>query len=344
MGHLLMKDNPRPEQINHLKILRTASDNLLLLINDILDFSKIEAGKIELEELDFNLKHLVSEIKLANSVGAQERGNQIKLMIDSDMPAIVKGDSLRIGQILTNLVSNAIKFTKDGLINIEVMLKKMKGNEATVYFAVSDTGVGISKDNFDKIFSKFTQESSSITRQFGGTGLGLSITVKLLKLMHSEIKLESKLGKGSKFSFVLNFMVNHNAIEETYDSPGNNFDLQQVKILLVEDTPFNVLYATQLIESWNATVDIAENGFIAVEKMKVNDYHLVLMDLQMPVMDGYTAAKSIREFNSHVPIIALTASATSNIKEKTFAAGMNDYVTKPFNPDDFYQRIRKYTH
>ena len=265
-------------------------------------------------------------------------------MIDSDMPAIVKGDSLRIGQILTNLVSNAIKFTKDGLINIEVMLKKMKGNEATVYFAVSDTGVGISKDNFDKIFSKFTQESSSITRQFGGTGLGLSITVKLLKLMHSEIKLESKLGKGSKFSFVLNFMVNHNAIEETYDSPGNNFDLQQVKILLVEDTPFNVLYATQLIESWNATVDIAENGFIAVEKMKVNDFHLVLMDLQMPVMDGYTAAKSIREFNSHVPIIALTASATSNIKEKTFAAGMNDYVTKPFNPDDFYQRIRKYTH
>jgi signal transduction histidine kinase len=343
MGHLLIKDNPRPEQVQNLKVLRTASDNLLVLINDILDFSKIEAGKIELEEIDFNIKNLVADIKLANSVKAQERSNDIKLMLDSDLPDVIKGDTVRLGQILTNLVSNAIKFTRNGVIKIEVNLDKNYANdEVGIHFSVSDTGVGIAPENLDKIFHSFTQASSTITRQYGGTGLGLAITRKLLKLMNSEIQVTSEEGKGSTFFFIVRLKKGVEEIPEKSTYTLNDFDLCGCKILLVEDTAFNVLYATQLLQRWNAIVDVAENGLLAVEKVQVNDYDIVLMDLQMPVMDGFTATRQIRTFNTNVPIVALTASATTNVTDKCKENGMNDYITKPFNPDDFYQRIKKY--
>jgi signal transduction histidine kinase len=344
MGHLLIKDNPRPEQLQNLKVLRTASDNLLVLINDILDFSKIEAGKIELEEIDFNIKNLVSDIKLANSVKAQERSNDIKLMLDSDLPDVIKGDTVRLGQILTNLVSNAIKFTKNGVIKIEINLDKNYANdEVGIYFSVTDTGVGIAPENLDKIFHSFTQASSTITRQYGGTGLGLAITRKLLKLMDSEIQVKSEEGKGSTFFFVVRLKKGVEVIAEKSTYTISDFNLGGCKILLVEDTTFNVLYATQLLHRWNAKVDVAENGLLAVEKVQANEYDIVLMDLQMPVMDGFTATRQIRTFNNTVPIIALTASATTNVTERCKESGMNDYITKPFNPDDFYQRIKKHT-
>jgi CheY-like chemotaxis protein len=343
MGHLLIKDNPRQEQVQNLKVLRTASDNLLVLINDILDFSKIEAGKIELEEIDFNIKNLVADIKLANSVKAQERSNDIKLMLDSDLPDVVKGDTVRLGQILTNLVSNAIKFTRNGVIKIEVNLdKRYENDEVGICFSVSDTGVGIAMENLDKIFNSFTQASSTITRQYGGTGLGLAISKKLLNLMNSEIMVESEEGKGSKFHFVIRLKKGVEEIAEKSAFAINDFDLGACKILLVEDTAFNVLYATQLLQRWNAKVDVAENGLLAVEKVKANEYDVVLMDLQMPVMDGFTATRQIRTFNTNVPIIALTASATTNVTDRCKENGMNDYITKPFNPDDFYQRIKKH--
>ncbi|MFM2358828.1 MAG: hypothetical protein RLY16_821 [Bacteroidota bacterium] len=342
MGHLLMNDNPRPDQLNNLKILRTASENLLVLINDILDFSKIEAGKIDLESADFNIKQLIADVKLANSVRAQERGNKIKFMLDDELPSIVKGDSVRLGQILTNLVSNAIKFTRNGAVNIEAELLKLHNNNATIKFSVTDTGVGIAPENLEKIFQTFTQASSSITREFGGTGLGLTITRRLLNLMGSEIMVSSELGKGSSFYFTLEMEINPNATEEVFVKATNDYDLTGIKILLVEDTPFNILYATQLIEGWHAKVEVAENGLIAIEKAKENQYNIILMDLQMPEMDGYTATQRIRQFNNEIPILALTASATSNVKEKTYSAGMNDYITKPFNPDEFYQRIKRY--
>jgi signal transduction histidine kinase/ActR/RegA family two-component response regulator len=342
MGHLLLKDNPRPEQLQNLKVLRTASDNLLVLINDILDFSKIEAGKIDIEEVDFNIKNLVADVKIANAVKAQERSNEIKLMLDSDLPDVVISDTVRLGQILTNLVSNAIKFTKNGTVRIEVNLQKDYGQEVEISFSVSDTGVGIAKDSIDKIFNSFTQASSSITRQFGGTGLGLSITRKLLRLMGSEIFVESDEGKGSRFFFTLRVKKGMARKEEATEMATGSYNLDGCKILLVEDTAFNVLYATQLLKSWNATVDVAENGLLAVEKVKQNHYDLVLMDLQMPVMDGYTATKKIRTFNAEVPVIALTASAISNVKERSYEHGMNDYITKPFVPAEFYHRIKKY--
>jgi len=341
MGHLLIKDNPRPDQVQNLKVLRTASDNLLVIINDILDFNKIEAGKIDLEEIDFNIKNLVSDIKLANSVRAQERNTEIKLMLDNDLPDAVIGDTTRIGQILTNLVSNAIKFTKNGIIRIEVNVEKEQGDMVDIRFSVKDTGVGIAKENLEKIFHSFTQASSSITRQYGGTGLGLAITRKLLKLMKSDIVVESEQGQGSTFYFMLKFKKGVAVFSEKKVAIGD-YDLAGCKILLVEDTAFNVLYATQLLGRWQASVDVAENGLEAIDKARVNEYDIILMDLQMPLMDGYTATREIRVFNKTVPIIALTASASNDVKERSLEHGMNDYITKPFYPDDFYQRIKKY--
>jgi CheY-like chemotaxis protein len=252
------------------------------------------------------------------------------------------GDALRFGQVLNNLVSNAVKFTHKGFISVKVDLMELNINSAVLGFSVEDTGVGIAKENLQRIFLPFMQESTSITRQYGGTGLGLAITGRILGLFNSKIKVSSELGKGSKFHFSLELKT----LGPNDEIPGENditdFDLNGKRILLVEDTLFNVLYATQLLEGWNANVDVADNGAIAVEMAKKGNYNLILMDLQMPVMDGHTAANKIREFDAEIPIIALTASASSDVREKIMASGMQDYVTKPFNPDDLIIKLKKY--
>ena len=342
MGHLLLKNNPRADQIDNLKVLKTSSDNLLVLINDILDFNKIEAGKLDLEEAAFSVRKLVSDIVNANTNAANERENQIKLTIDEKLPDFFMGDSLRMGQILNNLISNAVKFTHKGFINIKVELKELSPDLAKIKFSIKDSGVGIAKENLKAIFLPFMQESTSITRNYGGTGLGLAITKRILGILKSEIKVESELGKGSTFYFTLELKTANNHTESHNEDGLIDFDLKNKNILLVEDTLFNVLYATQLLEGWNANVEVAENGKVAIEMLKRGSCDLILMDLQMPVMDGYTATVKIREFNKVIPIIALTASATSNVREKVMKAGMQDYVTKPFNPDDFFLKLRKY--
>lgn len=341
MGHLLMNDNPRVDQLGHLKILNTASENLLLLINDILDFSKIEAGKILLEHNGFNIRELIIDIQSANKLRAQEQRNQLLLKLDEKTPLFLNGDSVRIGQVLNNLVSNAIKFTTNGTIEIEVMVKQILNGRATIMIAVTDTGVGIAKENQDKIFQHFTQESSSITRQFGGTGLGLTITKRLLQLMDSDIFLTSELGKGSTFYFTLDLEINNDASVKQKHQPSLEYDLSGIKVLLVEDTPFNILYAQKLLERWHAEVTLAENGLIGLEKAQNGHYDVILMDLQMPEMDGFTASQKIRSFNQQTPILALTAEATNNVKERSLACGMNDFIAKPFNPQQFYVCIKR---
>jgi signal transduction histidine kinase/CheY-like chemotaxis protein len=342
MGHLLLKSNPRPDQLENLKALKTSADNLLMLINDILDFNKIEAGKLDLEDMAFNIKKLVKDIATANTNAANERENKIELVFDDKLPEHFIGDSLRMGQVLNNLVSNAVKFTHCGTVRVSLALKELKETSALVEFSVEDTGVGISKKNQDAIFLPFTQASTSITRQYGGTGLGLAITKRILALMGSDVKVISEIGKGSKFSFTLELKIADAEGSQTIELDSLDFDLDNKRILLVEDTLFNVLYATQLLESWKAKVDVAENGAIAVEMLRNTKCDLVLMDLQMPVMDGYTATVKIREFNTETPIIALTASATSDVRKRVIAVGMQDYVTKPFNPDDFFIKLKKY--
>ena len=342
MGHLLLKNNPQEHQVKNLEVLRTSSTNLLVLINDILDFNKIEANKLELESIAVNIKQLMDDIYHANAVKAHEKEIGLFVEIDERIPATVLGDSLRLGQVITNLVSNAIKFTQKGKINVRVKLVEEDQEYVTVNFAITDTGIGLADNVKNTIFNAFTQATTSITRQFGGTGLGLAISKRLLHLMGSEILVESELGVGSTFSFVVKFkscVQNEKNIVIRNDS---ELDLKGKKILIVEDTEFNIFFATQLLEGWHAETDIAINGRYAVEKAKENTYDLILMDLQMPEMDGYTAAEEIRKFDNITPIIALTASASNDVKEKVMEVGMQDYITKPFNPNEFFLRIKKY--
>ncbi len=342
MGHLLLRDNPRPDQLGNLKALKTSAHNLLVLINDILDFNKIEAGKLDFEEAVFSVRKLVTDIVTANTNAAEEHENRILLQMAENLPENFIGDSVRLGQVLNNLVSNAVKFTQCGVVTITVQLLQLEGDKAVLNFSIKDTGVGIAAEKLSNIFLPFTQASSAITRQFGGTGLGLAITKRILNLLQSDITVESLPGKGSSFGFNLQLKTTQQAIISFDNEQSPEFDLRGKRILLVEDTLFNVMFATQLLEGWNAKTEVADNGLEAVNMLQKGQYDLVLMDLQMPVMDGYTATIKIREFNSSIPIIALTASATNNVREKVMIAGMQDYVTKPFNPDDFYLKLKKY--
>jgi signal transduction histidine kinase/CheY-like chemotaxis protein len=342
MGHLLLKNNPRADQLDNLETLKTSSDNLLVLINDILDFNKIEAGKLNLENAPFSVKKLIKDIVSANINGANERENRISLNLDERLPEYVTGDALRLGQVLNNLVSNAVKFTHRGFISVRVDLQRLMPGSAVLHFSVHDTGAGIAKENLQNIFIPFMQASTSITRQYGGTGLGLAITRRILGLFKSDVIVESELNKGSKFHFTLELNTADAKTVKQFENDIAGFDLKNKKLLLVEDTLFNVLYATQLLEGWSATVDVADNGEIAVEMMQRQNYDIVLMDLQMPVMDGYTATGKIREFNHDTPIVAITASATSDVHMKVLEAGMQDYVVKPFNPDELIIKLKKY--
>lgn len=346
LTYLMQQEEQTPSVMENLKTIQFSSENLHLLINDILDFSKIEAGKVELEEMPFDLKLLVSNVKRANQVKAEEKGNKIKLMLDDDIPNTLIGDSLRIGQVLTNLVSNAVKFTLNGSVTIEVSVMKKDADKASIYFSVKDSGIGIAPDKQKLIFERFTQANSETTRKFGGTGLGLVISKKLVQLHGSDIEVESEVGKGAQFSFTLNLRIGttlKQQIATALAEDDNDVSLEGVKLLLVDDYFVNIKVASKFLEKWKVTFDTAENGFIAVEKFMNNEYDLILMDLLMPEMDGYTAVEKIRETGSEIPIIALTASATLNNQDRAFSVGMNDYVTKPFNPKELYQKIAKYS-
>lgn len=346
LTYLMQQEEMSETMSENLKILQFSTDNLHVLINDILDFSKIEAGKVELERIAFDFKQLISNIKKANQVKAEEKGNKIRLMIDDDVPNTLIGDSLRLGQIISNLVSNAVKFTRNGNITVELSCINKKDNRVTMEVSVADSGIGIALDKQAMIFDKFTQENSATTRQYGGTGLGLVITKKLLELHGSEIQLESEVGKGAKFFFKISLEigseVKNKALEGATDLL-NEDTLKGVRVLLVEDYPINIKVATKFLERWQIKVEIAENGLIATEKFEKRRYDVILMDIQMPVMDGYTAAEKIRAIDAEVPIIALTASATFTNQDRAFLVGMTDYVTKPFNPKELFQKIAKYS-
>jgi PAS domain S-box-containing protein len=345
--HLLMQD-ARADQKEYINTLKFSAENLLVLINDILDFSKIEAGKIEFEEVDFSVRDLISNIKQATKQKASEKNIQLKLMVDDDIPEIVTGDPVRLGQILTNLVSNAVKFTSKGSVTICTTLISTNSSKTTINFEVKDTGIGIPKDKQESIFESFTQASSDTTRKYGGTGLGLTITRRLLELQGSGIHLKSAEGEGSVFSFDLNFGSSTRKISKskTFHKMFKE-SLKGTRVLIAEDNQINVVLAKEFFRRWDVDCDVAENGIIALQLVKTNDYDLVLMDLQMPEMDGYETTEQIRKLNGtryqDLPIIALTASAMLNIQDKAFVIGMNDYISKPFNPDELYSKIKQYS-
>jgi signal transduction histidine kinase len=348
MTYLLMQESPTPEQLENLRVLKFSADNLLVLINDLLDFSKIEAGKINFEDLDFSLGNLFNSIRLALKPLADDKNIEIIVKTDEQMPDLVVGDPVRISQILTNLINNAVKFTSQGYVKAETTIKETGEDTLMIAFAVSDTGIGIPADKIDHVFEAFAQASADTTRKYGGTGLGLAITKKLIELQGSKIKLESELGKGSTFSFDLPFKKSKNAGKGLADK--NNIEdfksLKGVKLLLAEDNKVNQMIAQKFLKKWDVEVDTADNGLIALDKLKECKYDLILMDIQMPEMDGYEATEAIRKLEtdySKVPVLALTASTMADVQDKIFSVGMNDFVTKPFNPSDLYMKIVKYS-
>jgi signal transduction histidine kinase/CheY-like chemotaxis protein len=331
-----------PDQEELVRVMEISSENLLSLINDVLDFNKLEEGKIVFAEHDIDIFHFLKNIKMAHRIRAEEKQNIIKIMFDDDIPDYIVGDEVRLGQILNNLISNAIKFTKEGTISIQVSLKSQNKDWVTLEFAVKDTGIGIPFEKQQAIFESFTQANANITREYGGSGLGLTIIKKLLELQGSGIHVESTPGKGSRFFFDLTFKRS-SASGLKKEEAIQNIDeknLQGVKVLLVEDVVFNVMVAERLLKKWNAEVDVANNGQIAVEKAREGNYDVILMDIHMPVMDGYTATAEIRKFNTTTPIVALTAS--SSIHDQANIVGMNGFVSKPFNMNDLYSVIYKH--
>ncbi len=350
LSNILLEENPRRDQVENLQTLKFSADMLLSLINDILDYSKIEAGKIEIEKIKFDLQLVVNSIRNALRTKADEQGIALNVKINPRVPRYVVGDQVRLSQVLTNLIGNAIKFTSKGHVNIKLDLLNQTKKRSSIRFSVEDTGIGIPKNKFDKIFKSFSQAEANTTRKFGGTGLGLSITKKLLELQNSSIHVESEVGKGSTFYFDLDF--ENTAIKqslpkiETSSTSVKIESFDQENILLVEDNKINIMVAKKFLSKWNLSVDVAENGAIALEKIQKKDYILVLMDLNMPVMDGYTATEAIRKMEGfkykNLPVIALSASAIDGFRRKAFDAGMTAFVTKPFNPGELYLTLSKY--
>lgn len=348
MSNLLMMSNPRADQLDNLEILKFSANNLLSIVNDVLDFNKIESGKVEFEKIRFNLIELMNNICGGQIIKAEEKGLKFYLDVDNNLRnKVIFGDPTRITQIIFNLVSNAIKFTQDGTVWVRVTSMGDRHNMLTVNFSVKDTGIGIAEENLGSIFEPFTQESITTTRQYGGTGLGLAIVKRLLELQNIQMRVNSKLGVGSEFSFNMEFPVSTEKTTTEVLAEQPAFEgadpLGGLQVLIAEDNPVNVMLMKKLFSKWNVTPTFAENGEHAVELVHYGNFNIILMDLQMPIMNGFDAAIEIRKMadpkKAAIPIIALTASALFDIKEQVYNSGMNDYVSKPFKPDELREKI-----
>jgi CheY-like chemotaxis protein len=345
MTNLVLDTNLNDTQKEYVSIVKTSANNLLQIINDVLDFSKIEAGKMELENIDFNLEETISTVHKTLHTLAQLKNLEFTTSIDPDIASWIVGDPGRLRQVLINLTNNAIKFTHKGLVHISVEHICTVDKNVTLNFVVKDSGVGISTDKQNNIFDSFSQEDASTSRKYGGTGLGLTISSRIIQLMNSEIKLKSKVGSGSEFSFMLTFAKGKNNIE-TIDQDNflpikNNYKTS--KILVVEDNLVNQKLIVQMLEKAEYIVDVADTGYVAIDKVKQASFGIILMDIQMPGIDGYETTKKIREIQNssgqHTPIIALTAHALANDREKCLAAGMDEYLSKPIDRQKLYSTI-----
>jgi len=345
MTDILIRRNPKEDQKEYLDGIKQSSDSLLVIINDILDISKIEAGKVELEQEPFSVVELVNNVHTIMQFKAEEKG----LELLKDIPAenlTVQGDATRLRQILINLIGNAIKFTEKGLVTTSVR-SEQTGEKLNVHFTVSDSGIGIDQDRMEKIFQSFEQAYSDTSRKFGGTGLGLSISKKLVELHDGTIWVESEKGKGSQFHFTIPYAIAETAAGATRaeDSNVNIADeLKGIRVLLVEDNQFNAVVAQEELEDAieGINITVAENGLIAVEKLKSSAFDVILMDVQMPVMNGFEATKAIRNFGNekaHTPIIAMTANVLKEEVDLCYQAGMNDFIGKPFDTNELIQKI-----
>ena len=345
----LLGQTPSPEEREtYLNAIKHSADNLKVLINDILDLAAIESGKLNFEIIAFNLKDLVPSLVSTFTYQAREKKLDLTYSIDEKLNKILLGDPVRLNQILINLISNAVKFTHTGSIHVHCSIEREQKGFCWVRIEVKDSGVGIPAEKLNTIFESFSQADASVTRKYGGSGLGLTIVKQLVELQKGRITVRSEELVGSTFIVHIPYPIGKaKNLAKTLTQEGHHqviLKTQQLHVLLVEDNDINRLYAKSILKNWHCTTDTAENGLVAIEWIKNYNYDVVLMDVQMPVMDGYETTKAIRMMaqpKRSVPIVALTANATKPDIEKCLAAGMNDYLAKPFTPEDLYRKLFK---
>ncbi|MEX0996170.1 MAG: response regulator [Flavobacteriaceae bacterium] len=343
LTHLLLEEEPREDQIEHLNSLKFSGEYLLSLINNILDLNKLEANKVELEKKSFSLKKRVEDVLIALKKSAMDKNNKLTLEYDEGIPPKLIGDPVVLSQVLINLVGNSVKFTENGKINLVVKKLSQTDRSVLLHFEIQDNGVGITLKKQKAIFESFTQGSVQINRKFGGTGLGLSIVRNLLNLMDSKVHLESEIGKGSKFWFDLKLNIS----DEKPDSlvPNSQLSLkdlgalENLNVLVVEDNKINQMITKKILEKNKIICSVADNGEDAVKMVKDNHYDLILMDIHMPGISGIEATQQIKEFKKDIPVIALTAVTIDENLDDFYKAGFNEIIPKPFKTEDFFEKI-----
>ncbi len=344
MTNLVLKTNLDEQQLKYLKAIKVSSDNLLVIINDILEVSKIEAGKIELEEIPFLVSDVLGNVNSVLHFRAEEKGLKLVMEEEGNIPGLL-GDPSRLNQVLINLVGNAIKFTERGSVEVKCRVEENNGDRVRIAFSVKDTGIGIPEEKIGKIFERFTQASSDTNRRYGGTGLGLTISRQLVELQGGSIGATSKPGEGTTFMFSIPYSVVENVAAAKAPAELQLDPIAGTRIQLVDDNAFNHIVAVDTLKEYlpAATVDVAENGNVAIAKLQQATYDLVLMDIQMPEMDGYDATQYIRRNFSAplnaIPILAMTANATREEIEKCRLCGMNDHIAKPFVPENLLLKM-----
>jgi signal transduction histidine kinase/CheY-like chemotaxis protein len=345
---LLQRRNLGQQEKEFVEIIKLSSDSLLVLINDILDLSKIDAGMINFEERPLNIKNILHTVKAILEQKAKERNIDLTFVCDNYVPQLVLGDHTRLAQIIMNLTSNAVKFTNVGSVEVNVKVLKFEEERFTVLFTVKDTGIGIPESLMEHIFDRFRQAEQNTERRYGGTGLGLCIVKQLVELQGGEISVESSVNKGSLFSVTLPFKkidLNNSSIlpigrKENFQEK----DISNLNILIVEDNVVNVKFLLALFSENNFTAEVVHNGIEAVEKVRNNSYDIILMDIEMPEMNGYNATSIIRnDLKSTIPIIAISAHAMAGEKDKCILVGMNDYLSKPINSKELFEKMYKLT-
>ena len=346
MTDILLNTKLTETQRKYLSAIEYSAKNLHVIINDILDLSKINAEKIELEKVNFNIRDVLESVHKTLKVKVDEKAIGFNVNIDEHVPEKLSGDPVRVNQILLNLVGNAVKFTEKGGVTLNCELRSKTDSEILIYFDVIDTGIGIKKENLETVFESFSQANSGITRKFGGTGLGLPISKKLIELHGGTLKLQSEYGKGSSFSFVLGF--GYPTVEVKKEDIRKRIKVSdeeksKIRILLAEDNKINQLVAKRFLARFGFQLDIANDGREAIQMVRENKYDLILMDIQMPEVDGLEATRFIRsklaDHKKSIKIMAMTASVLKKEIDRCYEAGMDDYIPKPFDPDELYEKI-----
>jgi signal transduction histidine kinase/CheY-like chemotaxis protein len=338
----IITDNPPESQKEFLGVLKVSSSNLLYLVNNILDLGRLESGKVQPEATAFNLRELLNGLYNSSSLNAREKNLPVKFDFDSNISEFISGDPYLLGQVIQNLLSNAIKFTESGMVSLDAELVEKSDDQEVVRFRISDTGIGIPKENHSIVFERFTQGSVDTNRKFGGSGLGLAICSRIIELLDSKLNLQSDEGLGTTFDFEIKFKRVKHLIQNAEPAIVKK-SLENVRILIVEDNEFNVVVMRRLLERWKVgTIDVAYNGLQALEKVRENHYDVILTDIHMPEMDGFETTRQIRNMGGqweNLPIFAISADIQPETREKAIQAGVDDVISKPFIPDDVYNRI-----